>query len=74
MSHFERLVTLYFPLFSKTYGWNKRGLKSMSYGLTKVPNAVIIAVLNEKTILGKTDMKYYFYVASFLLFVFMVSV
>ena len=46
----------------------------MSYGLTKVPNAVIIAVLNEKTILGKTYMKYYFYVASFLLFVFMVSV
>ena len=74
MSHFERIVTLYFSLFSMTYGWNKRGLKSMSYGLTKVPNAVIIAVLNEKTILGKTYMKYYFYVASFLLFVFMVSV
>ena len=49
MSHFEQLMTLYFPLFSKTYEWNKRGLKSMSYGLTKVPNAVIIAVLNEKT-------------------------
>ena len=74
MSHFEHSLTLYFPLLSMTYGWNKRGLKSMSYGLTKVPNAVIIAVLNEKTILGKTYMKYYFYVASFLLFVFMVSV
>ena len=74
MSHFEHSLTLYFPLFSKTYEWNKRGLISMSYGLTKVPNAVIIAVLNEKTILGKTYMKYYFYVASFLLFVFMVSV
>ena len=74
MSQIEQFVTLYFPLFSKTYEWNKKGFKSMSYGLTKVPNAVIIAVLNEKTILGKTYMKYYFYVASFLLFVFMVSV
>ena len=74
MSHFEHPLTLYFPLVSITYEWNKSPLKSMSYGLTKVPKAVIIAVLNEKTILGKTDMKYYFYVASFLLFVFMVSV
>ena len=50
MSHFERLMTLYFPYISMTYEWNKRGLKSMSCDLTKVPNAVIIAVLNEKTI------------------------
>ena len=50
MSHFELNVTLYFPLFSMTYGWNKKGLKSMSCGLTKVPNAVIIAVLNERTL------------------------
>ena len=50
MSHFELNLTLYFPLFSKTYGWNKRGLKSMSYGLTKVPNAVIIVLLIERTL------------------------
>ena len=50
MSHFERLMTLYFPLFSKTYEWNKRGLKSSSYGLTKVPKCPIIAIVNEKTI------------------------
>ena len=50
MSHFEHSLTLYFPLFSKTYGWNKRGLKSMTYGLTKVPNAVIIAILNDRVI------------------------
>ena len=37
MSHFELNVTLYSPLFSMTYGWNKRGLKSMTCGLTKVP-------------------------------------
>ena len=50
MSHFELNVTLYFPYISMTYGWNKKGLKSMSYGLTKVPNAVIIAVLNDRVI------------------------
>ena len=55
MSQIEQFVTLYFPLFSKTYGRNKKGFKSMTYGLTKVPYAVILAVLNEKTILGKTN-------------------
>ena len=37
MSHFEQLMTLYFPLLSMTYEWNKRGLKSITCGLTKVP-------------------------------------
>ena len=50
MSHFEHSLTLYFPLLSKTYGWNKKGLKSMSYGLTFRPEAVIIYVLNERVI------------------------
>jgi len=54
MSHFEQLMTLYFPLFSMTYEWNKRGLKSMSYGLTKGTYAVILALLIERTILGKS--------------------
>ena len=39
---------------SMTYGRNKRGLISMTYGLTFGPNAVIIAISNEKTILGKS--------------------
>ena len=50
MSHFERFVTLYFPLLSMSYEWNKRGLKSMTCGLTKVPKCPIIAISNEKTI------------------------
>ena len=54
MSHFELNVTLYFPYISMTYGWNKKGLKSMTCGLTKVLKAVIIAILNERTILGKS--------------------
>ena len=74
MSHFELNLTLYFPLFSKTYGWNKSPLKSMTCGLTWRARCPIIEVLNEKTILGKTYMKYYFYTASFLLIVFMVSI
>ena len=74
MSHFERLMTLYFPLVSITYGWNKSPLFSMTCGLTWRARCPIIEVLNEKTILGKTYMKYYFYTASFLLIVFMVSI
>ena len=54
MSQIEQLMTLYFPLLSMTYEWNKRGLKSMSYGLTKVPKCPIIAIVNERTILGKS--------------------
>ena len=57
-----------------TYEWNKNPLEPMTYGLTWRARCPIIYVLDERTILGTTYMKYYFYVASFLLFVFMVSV
>ena len=57
-----------------TYEWNKKPLLSVTYGLTWRARCPIIYVLDERTILGTTYMKYYFYVASFLLFVFMVSV
>ena len=46
----------------------------MTYGLTWRARCPIIEVVNERTILGKTYMKYYFYTASFLLIVFMVSI
>lgn len=74
MSHFEHPLTLYFPYISITYEWNKSPLFSMTYGLTWRARCPIIEVVNERTILGKTYMKYYFYVASFLLIVFMVSI
>ena len=74
MSHFERLMTLYFPYISMTYGWNKSPLKSITCGLTWRARCPIIEVLNENTILGKTYMKYYFYVIAFLTFIFMVSI
>ena len=57
-----------------TYEWNKNPLEPMTYGLTWRARCPIIEVVNERTILGKTYMKYYFYTASFLLIVFMVSI
>ena len=56
MTHFEHPLTLYFPYISKTYGWNKSPLKSMTSGLTWRARCPIIEVLNEKTILEETYM------------------
>ena len=57
-----------------TYERKKSPLLSVTYDLTWRARCPIMYVLDERTILGTTYMKYYFYVASFLLFVFMVSV
>ena len=57
MSHFERLMTLYFPLVSITYGWIKSPLFSMPCGLTwRAGCPIIVFGIEIRPLLGNTYM------------------